>query len=218
MNYFLLSGTTSFFPERVAVATARLCRGCCCAHAAAPLSRATTGTAARRQHAQRSSDHPRRGVRGAARGSANASAGASYCTAVQAGWDRCKHQRGDCSDARRGRRASTAHGRLIAGCVRAAGARLSATLVLLVLLLMLLLEMMMRRGSPRLDSRRASWETDAAGSVAGGSGGGPRVGGSRRLYARTRTHTHTHTHTTHTPDTRWCRQSRTKRCEKKGCA
>ena len=50
-------------------AAARLCRGGRCAHAAVPLSRATTGAAARRRRAQRSSDHPRRGVRGAAHGS-----------------------------------------------------------------------------------------------------------------------------------------------------
>ena len=65
-----------------AVAAARLCRGGCCALAAAPLSRATAGAAARRRRALRSHDHPRRGVRGAARRSASASAGASCCTAV----------------------------------------------------------------------------------------------------------------------------------------
>ena len=64
------------------VAAARLCRGGCCALAAAPLSRATAGAAARRRRALRSHDHPRRGVRGAARRSASASAGASCCTAV----------------------------------------------------------------------------------------------------------------------------------------
>ena len=56
------------------VAAARLCRGGCCAHAAARLSRETAGDAARRRHALRSSDGPQRGVRGAARRSASASA------------------------------------------------------------------------------------------------------------------------------------------------
>ena len=65
-----------------AVAAARLCRGGCCAIVAAPLSRATAGAAARRRRALRSHDHPRRGMRGAARRSASASAGASCCTAV----------------------------------------------------------------------------------------------------------------------------------------
>ena len=57
-----------------AVAAARLCRGGCCAHAVAPLSRETAGDAARRRRSLRSSDRPRRGVRGAARRSASASA------------------------------------------------------------------------------------------------------------------------------------------------
>ena len=56
------------------VAAARLCRGGCCAHAAAPLSRETAGDAARRRRTLRSSDGPQRGVRGAARRSASASA------------------------------------------------------------------------------------------------------------------------------------------------
>ena len=56
------------------VAAARLCRGGCCAHAAAPLSRETAGDAARRRRTVRSSDGPQRGVRGAERRSASASA------------------------------------------------------------------------------------------------------------------------------------------------
>ena len=62
------------------VAAARLCRGGCCAHAAAPLSRETAGDAARGRRTLRSSDRPRRGVRGAARRSASASALLSPCT------------------------------------------------------------------------------------------------------------------------------------------
>ena len=58
------------------VAAARLCRGGCCAHAAAPLSRETAGDAARGRRTLRSSDRPRRGVRGTARRSA------SFCAAV----------------------------------------------------------------------------------------------------------------------------------------
>ena len=54
------------------VAAARLCRGGCCAHAAAPLSRETAGDAARRRRTLRSCDSPQRGVRGAARRSASA--------------------------------------------------------------------------------------------------------------------------------------------------
>ena len=56
------------------VVAARLCRGGCCAHAAAPLSRETAGDAARRRRTVRSSDGPQRGVRGAERRSASASA------------------------------------------------------------------------------------------------------------------------------------------------
>ena len=62
------------------VAAARLCRGGCCAHAAAPLSRETAGDAARGRRTLRSSDRPRRGVRGAARRSASACALLSHCT------------------------------------------------------------------------------------------------------------------------------------------
>mmetsp|Transcript_9615 Transcript_9615/g.28636 ORF Transcript_9615/g.28636 Transcript_9615/m.28636 type:complete len:224 (-) Transcript_9615:88-759(-) len=69
------------------VVAARLCRGGCCAHAAAPLSRETAGDAARRRRTMRSSDGPQRGVRGAARRSASTSAPALPLSVAAAGGD-----------------------------------------------------------------------------------------------------------------------------------